>query len=75
MKEWMISKLKNEINSEEEKTMSPLRQAMGKLDHAIPDYIFDDEDGEELANIISQVWDAIENIESEYVQMVLRENE
>ena len=51
--------------SEEERTMSPLREAMRKLDHAIPDYIFDDEGGEEqaLASLIANVWDAIDNVE------------
>lgn len=51
--------------SEEERTMSPLREGMSKLDHAIHDYIFDDEGGEEqaLASLIANVWDEIDNVE------------
>ena len=41
------------------KDWSKVREAMRKLDNALPDYIFDDEGGEGLANIISNVWDAI----------------
>jgi len=45
-----------------------LKNAMGKLDSLIPDYVFDDEDGEELADSISDVWDAIANLQKHYAK-------
>ena len=43
-----------------------LKKAMQTLDNSIPDYVFDDEDGEELAKSISDVWDAIAELRAQY---------
>jgi len=43
-----------------------LKKAMVTLDNSIPDYVFDDEDGEELAKRISDVWDAISELRAQY---------
>ena len=43
-----------------------LKETMTKLDNSIPDYVFDDEDGEELAKSVSDVWDAINDLDSFY---------
>ena len=43
-----------------------LKEAMVTLDNSIPDYVFDDEDGEELAKSISDVWDAIDDLRANY---------
>lgn len=55
-----------------------LRTAMSNLDNSIPDYVFYDEDeGHELADWISEVWDAINETERHYAQyhMVKKDNE
>lgn len=43
-----------------------LQKAMQTLDNSIPDYVFDDEDGEELAESISDVYDAIAELRANY---------
>tara|TARA_R110000744_G_scaffold114160_1_gene213584 strand:- start:536 stop:730 length:195 start_codon:yes stop_codon:yes gene_type:complete len=43
-----------------------LKKAMVTLDNSIPDYVFDDEDGEELAENISDVYDAISELRANY---------
>ena len=43
-----------------------LQKAMQTLDNSIPDYVFDDEDGEELAENISDVYDAISELRANY---------
>ena len=43
-----------------------LQKAMQTLDNSIPDYVFDDEDGEELAKRISDVYDAIAELRANY---------
>ena len=43
-----------------------LKKTMQTLDNSIPDYVFDDEDGEELAKSISDVWDAIAELRAQY---------
>ena len=45
-----------------------LKTAMSNLDNSIPDHVFDDEDGQDLADWISEVWDAINNAERHYAQ-------
>jgi len=51
--------------TEDKKAWEKLRTAMSNLDSLIPDYVFDDEDGEELANSISDVWDAINDLQKD----------
>tara|TARA_R100001530_G_scaffold116279_1_gene83310 strand:+ start:609 stop:872 length:264 start_codon:yes stop_codon:yes gene_type:complete len=46
-----------------DKEHSALRKAMSKLDSAIPDYVFDDDEGSELSQCISDVWDEIAKVE------------
>tara|TARA_Y100001937_G_scaffold79086_1_gene107192 strand:- start:389 stop:559 length:171 start_codon:yes stop_codon:yes gene_type:complete len=46
-----------------EKIKSPLRKAMSKLDYAIPDYVFDSEDGHKIHDLIQKVWDEIDKFE------------
>ena len=48
-----------------EKIVSPLRKAMSELDYAIPDYVFDSEDDNEIADLIQKVWDEIDKLEYE----------
>ena len=48
-----------------EKIVSPLRKAMSKLDYAIPDYVFDSEDGIKIHDLIQEVWDEIDKFEYE----------
>jgi hypothetical protein len=45
-----------------------LRNTMSNLDNSIPDHVFDDEDGQELADSISAVWDAIADLEGHYAK-------
>jgi hypothetical protein len=54
-----------------------LRTAMSNLDNSIPDHVFDDEEGQDLADWISEVWDAINETERHYAQyhMVKKDNE
>lgn len=44
---------------------SKLRKAMSELDYAIPEYVFDSEEGEQIHNLIQKVWDEIDNLEYE----------
>ena len=46
-----------------EKIISPLRKAMSELDYAIPDYVFDSEDGNKIHDLIQKVWDEIDKFE------------
>ena len=46
-----------------EKIVSPLRKAMSKLDYGIPDYIFDSSDGDDIKDLIDNVWEEIDNLE------------
>tara|TARA_R100000234_G_C4889676_1_gene130902 strand:+ start:296 stop:472 length:177 start_codon:yes stop_codon:yes gene_type:complete len=46
-----------------EKIVSPLRKAMIKLDYAIPEDVFDSEDGNKIHDLIQKVWDEIDNLE------------
>lgn len=48
-----------------EKIVSPLRKAMSKLDYAIPNYVFDSEDGKKIHDLIQKVWDEIDKFEYE----------
>ena len=48
------------------KAWAELITAMTKLDNSIPDYVFDDEDGQELADSISDLWGAIEGLQKHY---------
>ena len=48
-----------------DKEHSALRKAMSKLDYAIPDYVFDSDEGSEIAQCISDVWDEIAKVEEE----------
>ena len=43
--------------------MSELRKAMSKLDYALPDYIFDSEEGEDIQECIENLWEEIGKIE------------
>lgn len=54
-----------------------LRTAMNNLDNSIPDHVFDNEDGQYLAEWINEVWDAINETERHYAQyhMVKKDNE
>ena len=45
-----------------------LKTAMSNLDNSIPDHVFDDEEGQDLADWISEVWDAINETERHYSQ-------
>ena len=38
---------------------------MSKLDYAIPDYVFDSEDGIKIHDLIQEVWDEIDKFEYE----------
>ena len=46
-----------------EKIVSPLRKAMSELDYGLPEYIFDSEEGQSIADLIQKVWDEIDNLE------------
>jgi hypothetical protein len=50
---------------------------MSNLDNSIPDHVFDDEEGQDLADWINEVWDAINDLERHYAQyhMVKKDNE
>tara|TARA_R100000781_G_scaffold55274_1_gene36016 strand:- start:482 stop:658 length:177 start_codon:yes stop_codon:yes gene_type:complete len=48
-----------------EKITSPLRKAMSELDYAIPEYIFDSENGTNIHKLIQKVWDEIDKFEYE----------
>ena len=54
--------------TENQSVWGKLRTAMSDLDNSIPDHVFDDEDGQELADSISAVWDSITDIERYYGQ-------
>ena len=55
--------------TENKSVWGKLRTAMSDLDNSIPDHVFDNEDeGQELADCISEVWDAINNTERHYSQ-------
>jgi len=41
---------------------------MSNLDNSIPDHVFDDEEGQDLADWINEVWDAINETERHYSQ-------
>jgi len=49
--------------SKDKKKMSPLRKAMSELDYGLPEYIFDSEEGQSIADLIQKVWDEIDNVE------------
>ncbi len=51
------------IESRRPQVHSPLRLAMIKLDEAIPDYVFDSDEGIEISKHLNEVYDAIEIIE------------
>ena len=51
------------MSSGEEKIMSPLRKAMSELDYGLPEYIFDSEKGQSIADLIQKVWEEIDNVE------------
>ena len=51
------------MSSGEEKIMSPLRKAMSELDYGLPEYIFDSEEGQSIADLIQKVWEEIDNVE------------
>ena len=51
------------MNDGIEKIVSPLRKAMSELDYGIPEYVFDSEDGQKLADLITKVWEEIDNLE------------
>lgn len=48
-----------------EKIVSPLRKAMSELDYAIPEYVFDSEDRHKIHDLITKVWEEIDNLEYE----------
>jgi hypothetical protein len=48
-----------------EKIVSPLRKAMSELDYAIPEYVFDSEEGTKIHKLIQKVWDEIDKSEYE----------
>ena len=53
-----------------------LKTAMSNLDNSIPDHVFDDEDeGQDLADWISEVWDAINETERHYAKYHLVKKE
>ena len=55
--------------TENKSVWGKLKTAMSDLDNSIPDHVFDDEDeGQELADAIDNVWDAINNTERHYAQ-------
>jgi hypothetical protein len=55
--------------TENKSVWGKLRTAMSDLDNSIPDHVFDNEDeGQELADNISAVWDKIADLESYYAQ-------
>ena len=45
-----------------------LKTAMSNLDNSIPDHVFDDEEGQDLADWINELWDAIHATERHYAQ-------
>ena len=65
------------MKTENKSVWRKLRTAMSNLDNSIPDHVFDDEDGQDLADWISEVWDAINETERHYAQyhMVKKDNE
>ena len=66
------------MKTENKSAWGKLRTAMSDLDNSIPDHVFDNEDeGQEIADCISEVWDKIADLESYYAQyhMVKKDNE
>ena len=51
------------MSSGEEKIISPLRKAMSELDYGLPEYIFDSEEGQSIADLIHKVWEEIDSVE------------
>ena len=51
--------------TEENKGHSSLREAMSKLDYALPDYVFDSDEGEDIQECIGNVWEEIDKIEKQ----------
>ncbi len=51
--------------TEENKGHSPLREAMSKLDYALPDYVFDSDEGKDIQECIENVWEEIDKIEKQ----------
>ena len=45
--------------------MSELRKAMSKLDYALPDYVFDSDEGQDIQECIENVWEEIDKIEKQ----------
>ena len=54
--------------TENKTAWSKLRNTMSNLDNSIPDTFFDNEDGQEIADSISAVWDAIAELERHYAK-------
>ena len=50
-------------SSGEDKIVSPLRKAMSELDYAIPEYVFNSEEGKQIHNLIQKVWNEIDKLE------------
>ena len=48
---------------------SKLRKAMSELDYAIPEYVFNSEEGKQIHDLIQKVWNEIDNIESRLEEM------
>jgi hypothetical protein len=73
MRRQIMSRTKTENKS----VWGKLRTAMSDLDNSIPDHVFDDEDeGQELADAIDNVWDAMSELQRFYAQyhMVKKDN-
>ena len=51
--------------TEENKGHSSLRKAMSKLDYALPDYVFDSDEGKDIQECIENVWEEIDKIEKQ----------
>lgn len=49
--------------SNENKKVSPLREAMGNLDSVLPDHLFDSNEGELILDRLNKVWDEIDQVE------------
>ena len=45
--------------------MSKLREAMSKLDYALPDYVFNSDEGKDIQECIENVWEEIDKIEKQ----------
>tara|TARA_Y100001937_G_C6953150_1_gene255574 strand:- start:120 stop:329 length:210 start_codon:yes stop_codon:yes gene_type:complete len=63
LKEVMTSIALTYASSGEDKIVSPLRKAMSELDYAIPEYVFNSEEGKQIHDLIQKVWDEIDKLE------------